>query len=165
MTTQSIAVKSFALSAEEGRTPQPLNILGAEMLAKLTNDDTDGTVAIFYQNVPPMSGPPLHRHSREDEWFYVLEGQITMQVDGQQTIVRAGGSAFAPRGTVHTFHNFGPAPARHLVMVTPGGFQRFFEELALLNRGLPAPDLARVEQLMNEYGVELVGPPLSKANN
>jgi quercetin dioxygenase-like cupin family protein len=118
MTTQAIALKSFALSAQEGRTAQPLNILGAEMLAKLTTDDTDGTVAIFQQNVPPMSGPPLHRHSREDEWFYVLEGQITIQVDGQQTILRAGDSAFAPRGTARTYQNFGPASARHLVMVT-----------------------------------------------
>ena len=75
MTTQSIAVKSFALSAHKGRTQQPLNILGADMLVKLKNDDTDGKVAIFEQRVPPMSGPPLHRHSREDEWFYVLEGR------------------------------------------------------------------------------------------
>jgi quercetin dioxygenase-like cupin family protein len=161
MTTQSIARKSFVLGAQEGRTEQPLDILGAKMLAKLTNDDTDGTVAIFQQNVPPMSGPPLHRHSREDEWFYVLEGQITIQVDGQRTILRAGDSAFAPRGTVHTYQNFGVVPARHLVMVTPGSFQRFFEELSLLNRGLPAPDLVQAEKLMNKYGVELLGPPLS----
>jgi quercetin dioxygenase-like cupin family protein len=160
MSTQTV-LKSFALAAEEGRTEQPLNILGAKMLAKLTDEDTDGAVAIFRQNVPPMSGPPLHRHSRENEWFYVLDGQITMRVDGQQTILHAGDSAFAPRGTAHTYQNFGPAPARHLVVVTPGRFQRFFEELSLLNRGLPAPDLVRVEQLMNAYGVELQGPPLS----
>ena len=162
MTTQSITLKSFALAAEEGRTRQPLNILGGtEMLVKLTNDDTDGTVAISHENVPPMAGPPLHRHSREDEWFYVLEGRITVQVDGQQTILRAGGSAFAARGTVHTYQNFGPTAARMLVMFTPGGFQRFFEELAVLNRGLRAPDLVPVEQLMNKYGVEVLGPPLS----
>lgn len=46
-------------------------------------------------------------------------------------------------------------------MVTPGGFQRFFEELASLTRALPAPNLVRVQQLMNEYDVELLGPPLS----
>jgi hypothetical protein len=56
---------------------------------------------------------------------------------------------------------FGDAVARMLVMVTPGGFHRFFEELSSLNRGLPAPDLARTEQLMNSYGIELLGPPLS----
>ena len=66
MTTENINLKSFALAAEEGRTQQPHNIHGAEMMAKLTNDDTDGAVAIFHQSVPPISGPPLHRHSRED---------------------------------------------------------------------------------------------------
>jgi quercetin dioxygenase-like cupin family protein len=161
MTTQSIALKSFALAAEEGRTQQPLDILGGtEMLVKLTDDDTNGAVAIAHENVAPMAGPPLHRHSREDEWFYVLEGQITVQVDGQQTILRAGGSAFAPCGTVHTYQNFGPRAARMLVMFTPGAFQRFFEELAVLNRSLRGPDLAPVEQLMNTYGVEVLGPPL-----
>ena len=160
MTERGSTLHSFALQAEEGRTQQPLDILGADTLAKLTNEDTDGTLAIFQPNVPPMSGPPLHRHSREDEWFYVLDGQITVQVDGQRTILPAGGSAFAPRGTAHTYQNFSPAPARTLVLVTPGHFQRFFEELTLLNRG-PAPDLVRVEQLMNKHGVELLGPPLS----
>lgn len=121
MSRQSITLKSFILNAQEGRTEHPLNVLRAEMSAKLACDDTDGMVAIFQQNVPPMSGPPLHHHSREDEWFYVLEGQLTVQVDGQQTILCAGGSAFAPRGTAHTYQNFGPAPARQLVMVTPGG--------------------------------------------
>ena len=161
MTTPSIALKSFALSAQEGRTEQPLDILGAEMSVKLTNDDTDGIAAIFQQNVPPMSGPPLHRHSREDEWFYVLDGEITLQIDGQQTILRARSSAFAPRHTAHTFQNFGPGAARMLVMVIPGRLQQFFEELSSLNRGLPAPDLVRTEQLMHEYGIELLGPPLS----
>lgn len=160
MTTQSIAPKSFALSTHRGRTHQPLNILGADMLVKLKNEDTDGKVAIFEQKVPPMSGPPLHRHSREEEWFYVLEGQITIQIDGRRAILRTGDSAYASCGTAHTYQNYGPARARTLVVVTPGHFQRFFEELTLLNRSMLAPDLARVEQLMNEYGVELLGPSL-----
>ena len=112
MTTQIIGLKSFVLGAQEGRTEQPLNILGVEMLAKLTNDDTNGAVAIHHENLPPMSGAPLYRHSREDEWFYVLEGQVTVQIDGKQTILRAGGSAFVPRGTTHTIQNFGPAADR-----------------------------------------------------
>jgi quercetin dioxygenase-like cupin family protein len=162
MPTQSIALKSFALADDEGRTQQTLSILGGtEMSVKLTNDDTDGTVAIAHENVAAMAGPPLHRHSLEDESFYVLLGQIAVQIDGQQTILRAGGSAFAPRGTVHTYQNFGPTAARMLVMFTPGGFQGFFEELAVLNRGLRGPDLAPVEQLMNKYGVEVLRPPLS----
>ena len=161
MRIQAIALNSFALSVQEGRTERPLNILGAEMLAKLMSEDTDGAVAIFQQNVPPMAGPPLDRHSREDEWFYVLDGQITVQIDGQQIILRKGGSAFAPRGTAHTYQNFGSAPTGTLVLFTPGGFQRFFEQLTQLNPGLPAADLVRVQQLMHEYGVQLLGSPLS----
>ena len=123
MTTQIIGLKSFVLGAQEGRTEQPLNILGAEMLVKLANHDTNGVVAILHHNLPPMSGPPLHRHSREDEWFYVLDGQITVQIDGQQTMLRAGGSAFAPRGTAHAIQNFGPAAAQVLVMQPPVAFK------------------------------------------
>jgi mannose-6-phosphate isomerase-like protein (cupin superfamily) len=134
---------------------------GTSTLAKLPNDDTDGKIAIFQENVLPMSGPPLHRHSREDEWFSVVEGQMTVQIDGQQFILRTGGSAFAPRGTAHTFQNFGPAGARVLVLFTPGYFQQFFEELSSLIKVQPTLEHVRVEQLMNKYGVEVLGRPLS----
>jgi uncharacterized cupin superfamily protein len=70
---------------------------------KLTNTDSNGAAAVFHLTVPPMSGPPLHRHSREDEWLYVLGGEIIAEIDGQRVVLGAGGSAFAPRGTVHTF--------------------------------------------------------------
>jgi mannose-6-phosphate isomerase-like protein (cupin superfamily) len=155
--TQDKSLNSFTLAAGQGRTAESLDILGEEVLVKLTN----AAAAIFHLTVPPMSGPPLHRHSREDEWFYVLQGQITADIGGQQIVLDAGGSGFASRGTVHTFQNFGDVVARMLVMVTPGGFNHFFEELSALNQGLPAPDLVRTEKLMNEYGIELLGPPLS----
>jgi quercetin dioxygenase-like cupin family protein len=149
MTTHWTGLDAFALTARKGRTPEPLDILGEEVLVKLTNADTNGAAAVFHLTVPPMSGPPRHRHSREDEWFYVLDGQIIAEIDGQQTVLHAGGFGFASRGTVHAFQNFGDTAAQMLVMVTPGGFHRFFEELSSLNRGLPAPDPARTEQLMN----------------
>lgn len=105
MTTRTPTVAAFALSAGEGRTPQPLNILGPEILVKLADADTLGDVAIFHQIVPPLGGPPLHRHSYEDEWFYVLNGKMTLEIDGERKLLYAGGSAFAPRGTVHAFKN------------------------------------------------------------
>ncbi len=150
----------FALKPAEGRTPGALNVLGEEVLVKLGNADTGGAAAVFHVTVPERSGPPLHRHSREDEWFYVLEGEITVEIDGQRVQLRPGASAFAPRGTAHAFQNFQAETARMLVMVTPGGFHQFFEEVSALNHGLPAPDLAGTERLMNAYGMELLGPPL-----
>jgi mannose-6-phosphate isomerase-like protein (cupin superfamily) len=138
MTTHKNNLNAFPLAAEQGRTREPLDILGEEVLVKLTNADTNGAAAVFHLTVPPMSGPPLHCHSREDEWFYVLEGEITAEIDGRRTILNRGGCAFTPIGTVHTFQNFGTATAHILVMVTPGGFHQFFEELSSLNKGLPS---------------------------
>ena len=83
---------------------------------KLTNADTNGAAAVFHLTVPPMSGPPRHRHSREDEWFYVLDGEITAEIDGQRSVLHAGGSGFASRGTAHTFQNFGDAFSHRVVV-------------------------------------------------
>jgi mannose-6-phosphate isomerase-like protein (cupin superfamily) len=161
MTTRDISLNAFALDAQEGRTRRPLNILGEETLVKLSNADTDGAVSIFQQSIPPLAGPPLHRHANEDEWFYVLEGQITVQIDGERSVLQGRGSLFAPRGTVHTFKNFGNVSVHILVLITPGRFQRFFEDLSALSEGEAAPELARIEQLAKEYGIEILGPPLS----
>jgi quercetin dioxygenase-like cupin family protein len=161
MTTHTTSLNAFVLAAGEGRTSEPLENHGQKTLVKLTNRDTNGAAAIFHQSVSPMSGPPLHRHSREDEWFYVLDGEITVEIDGERTVLREGGSAFAPRGTAHTFKNFGDDTAQMLAIVIPGGFNQFFEELSSLNRGLSAPDLVRTGQLANRYGIELLGPPLA----
>jgi quercetin dioxygenase-like cupin family protein len=157
MGIQTSSLNAFSVAPEQGRSPKPLNILGSDVLVKLANADTNGTVAVFQHPVPPMGGPPLHRHSREDEWFYVLDGEITVEVDGERMVLPAGGSAFAPRSTVHAFQNFGTTQARILVMVTPGGFHQFFEKLSALS----SQDPARLDQIAKEYGIEILGPPLS----
>jgi quercetin dioxygenase-like cupin family protein len=157
-----ITVNSFVLGESEGRTPEALNILGQATLVKLTSSDTGGDVAVFHLTVPPMSGPPLHRHSREDEWFYVLDGTITLEIDGTRTVVKPGDSAFALRGTVHAFQNFTAETGKMLVMTTPGtDFNRFFVALSAHNMGLAAPDLPGSVQIMMEHGIEMMGPPLS----
>jgi hypothetical protein len=98
-------------------------------------------VAVVHLTVPKLAGPPLHRHSREDGG--------------------AGSSAFAPRSTAHAFRNFRNEAVDILVMVTPAALDQFFEDVAALNKGLSQPDFARVEQLMQSCGMELLGSPLS----
>jgi quercetin dioxygenase-like cupin family protein len=161
MTPRIPTLAPFTLSPSEGRTPEPLNIHGVEILVKLADADTHGAVAIFHEIVPPLCGPPLHRHSYEDEWFYILNGEITTEVDGERNVLSAGDSTFAPRGTVHTFKNFGDSPAKMLTVVMPGRFNLFFEELASLNAGRSAPDMAAIERLSRDYGIDILGPPLS----
>jgi hypothetical protein len=87
--------------------------------------------------------------------------RITAEISQERLVLNAGGSAFVSRGVAHTFQSFTEATARVLVMVTPGGFNQFFGELSALNKELPFPDLLRTEELLNSYGLDLVGPPLS----
>ena len=161
MTVPISSLTAFSLEAEEGRSREPLDIFGQMTLVKLANADTDGAVAVFHLTAPPMSGPPMHRHLREDEWFYVLEGELTFEVDGKRFVQGDGGSVFAPRGSVHTYQNLTNSTAKLLVMTTPGGFSDFFAALSEANKGLAKPDFARSEQILNEYGMEMLGPPLS----
>lgn len=149
------------LEPAAGRTPAPLNVLGTPVLVKLLSADTGGHASMFHITAPPLSGPPLHRHEREDEWFYVLEGRITAEVDGQRIELAPGDSAFLPRGSAHTYQNFTEVNARMLVMTTPGGFDRFFTECSAMSQGVAEPDLAAVARLMNQHGMELLGPPLA----
>jgi quercetin dioxygenase-like cupin family protein len=160
MTGTELKLKTLVLGPRDSRSADDLNVLGEPGLIKLAGRDSGNQAAVIEFSVPKMSGPPLHRHSREDEWFYVVEGEITWEVDGQRHTGRPGHSAFAPRGTAHAFQNFRDQPARLLVMVTPAGLDRFFEDVSALNRGLAQPDFARTEQLMKDYGMELLGPPL-----
>jgi quercetin dioxygenase-like cupin family protein len=161
MTTTEQQLKALMLGPTDNRMREPLDVLGEPGLVKLAGADTGNAVSVVHLTVPRLSGPPLHRHSREDEWFYVLDGKITWEIDGQRLEGIAGASAFAPRGTAHTFQNFQDQPAHILVMVTPAGLDQFFEDVTALNKGLDQPDYARVEELMKSYGMELLGPPLS----
>ncbi|HUX43579.1 MAG TPA: cupin domain-containing protein [Terracidiphilus sp.] len=161
MTNTELRRKALVLGPQDYRSREPLDVLGEPGLVKLAGADTENAAAVVHLTVPKLGGPPLHRHSREDEWFYVLDGELTWEVDGQRFTGGAGASAFAPRGTAHAYQNFHGEAAHLLVMVTPAGLDKFFEDVTVMNKGLSQPDFARVEQLMQSYGMELLGPPLS----
>jgi hypothetical protein len=79
---------------------------------------------------PAGSGPPRHVHDREDETFVVLTGECEFWLEGTSFIRGPGESAFIPRGREHTFRVAGSEPSRHLLILTPGGFESFFAEMA-----------------------------------
>jgi quercetin dioxygenase-like cupin family protein len=161
MTVTEQRLKTLVLGPQEYRLSTALDILGEPGLVKLAGSDTNEAVAVVHLTVPKLSGPPLHRHGREDEWFYVIDGEITWEIDGKRFSGGAGTSAFAPRGTAHAFQNFSDQTAHVLVMVTPAGLERFFEDVTIMNKDLAQPDFERVGKLMQDYGMELLGPPLS----
>ncbi len=161
MNTNVLSESAYVVWPNQGRTPEPLDVLGVETLVKIAGRDVGDRAAMFHLTVPSMAGPPLHRHSREDEWFYVLDGEITIEIDGRRFEAGPGCTAYAARGTAHAFQNFRSESSHMLVTVAPAGLDRFFAEISSLNRGLPTPDFEGVERLMKGYGLELLGPPLA----
>ena len=100
---------------------------------------------------PRALGGPVHRHSREDEYSYVLEGRLGAILGGDEVVVEAGSLLSKPRGQWHTFWNASDAPVRVLEIISPGGFEQLFRELSSL--GEPAPEA--ISELGARYGVDV----------
>ena len=93
-----------------------------------TRDQTGGALGLFRQTIAPKSGPPTHIHHAEDEFFYVVSGEFKVKLGDRIMSAPAQSVMFVPRGTAHTFQNVGTEPGVLLVGVTPGGFEKMFEE-------------------------------------
>ena len=103
-------------------------------------------------------GPALHTHVREDEVWYVLEGDFRFKAGAEMFWVSTGGLAFGPRGTPHNFQNVGDEPGRLLVITAPSGAERLFEDYAALLPGPVGPEM--LEAVARANWVDFVGPPL-----
>jgi mannose-6-phosphate isomerase-like protein (cupin superfamily) len=105
----------------------------------LRSEQTADQLAVIEISVPARwAGPPLHHHAF-DETFYVLHGELTFQVGDELVTAGPGELAFAGRGTHHTLANLGDAPARYLLVCTPGAFERYFDRMAAAATGVAAP--------------------------
>ena len=106
----------------------------------------------------PMSAralaAPLHRHTREDEYSYVLEGRMGALLGDDVVTAGPGDLVFKPRNQWHTFWNAGDEPCRILEIISPAGFERFFAELDAMGGALQAPPQA-VGELAQRYGLEM----------
>jgi mannose-6-phosphate isomerase-like protein (cupin superfamily) len=122
-----------------------------EVLA--TREQTGGSLGMFRQTIAPKSGPPTHVHQAEDEFFYVVSGEFKVKFGDRIMAAPAQSLMFVPRGTAHTFQNVGTEPGVLLVGVTPGGFEKMFEE----RQGV---DAETNRALMKAHNMEVVGPPL-----
>lgn len=143
--------------------PDAIEWLGVEYKTILSSDDSNGGISVTDSLSPPESGPPRHIHHDADETFVVLTGEIGFWLDGQQIRCSAGDSVFIPRGTPHTFVVLGDTPSRHLVILTPGGFEGFFAEMAAGQFGIPE-DMPQIEESAKRHNLSFCGPPLSPAD-
>ena len=115
---------------------------------------TDGSYVLWETEVPPGGGPPPHMHAREEEGFYVLEGEIDFTAEG--TTLRAGPGAYLnmPKTTPHSFRNNTDRPARMLVLCAPAGIEHFFMEAD----GKPPEALAEIAA---RYGITILSARLT----
>lgn len=118
--------------------------------------ESGGGFSLVEHPMPPRAlAAPLHRHSREDEYSYVLEGRVGALLGDEVVYGEAGDLIFKPRGQWHTFWNAGDEPARILEIISPGGFERYFEELTELPAESGRPDRSAIAAIAARYELEL----------
>ena len=139
-----------ATAPGEGRT---IMLFAVRFDYKVTSADSGGDLAALEVTIPPRTLVKPHNHSREDEFTVVLDGTVMARVGDQVVEAGAGASLVKPRGTPHAMWNTGPEPARVLEVLSPGGLEDYFEELApVLRDKAPA---ATYDALAARYGLTI----------
>jgi mannose-6-phosphate isomerase-like protein (cupin superfamily) len=151
---------AFVVLAGEGTTIA--GPAGGPTTIKIRAEDTAGSFALVENVIAPMDGPPLHVHAREDEMWFVPEGHFRFRADDRILDAPAGSFVFVPRGVRHCLQNIGDSPSRVMVMFTPGGMERFFEQHAALLPGPVDPEAFRA--IARDNGMDVVGPPLARSD-
>jgi mannose-6-phosphate isomerase-like protein (cupin superfamily) len=150
-------VRPFAVLSNEGKTLK--SPTGSSVTVKADTKNTNGSLTVLEMLTEPKDGPALHTHLREDELWWVLEGEYRFKLGDAIFSVSQGGMAFGPRGTPHNYQNVGDTQARLLVITTPSGLERFFEQFAEVP---PGPvDRDRIASVGQANWIDFVGPPLS----
>jgi quercetin dioxygenase-like cupin family protein len=152
----------YSLDDEEG---EAFWMLGMLQTVKIGKEDTGGRYGLLEIVVPEGVGSPWHIHPEEDEWFYVLEGELTFWVAETRLSLKAGSFAFGPKGVPHTFYAEAGG-AKALVGFAPMQFEGFLREVGAPapERVLPPPpdgppDVARLIEIGKRNGLEILGPP------
>src|SRR6187399_2194012 len=147
---------------DDGRT---IAVVGDVYRFLVTGKDTGGMYALWEALVPPGGGPPPHTHSREEEGFYVLEGEITFSIGGNRVVLGVGMFANMAIGVEHSFKNESSKPERMLISVAPAGLARMFFEVGVpLAAGATTTarptkeENGKLLEIAPRYGVEIRFP-------
>jgi quercetin dioxygenase-like cupin family protein len=146
----------------EGKT---LWVADELMTFKVSGEDTAGAYALTDSVVPPGGGPPPHIHHREDEAFWVLQGELEVMVGETAFRASAGSFVHLPKDIPHAYENVGTGPARFLTLVVPAGVEKFFEEVGNPGNDVSSPppfeeeDIEKLLAVAPKYGAEILPPP------
>ncbi|QDT63994.1 cupin domain-containing protein [Calycomorphotria hydatis] len=131
-------------------------VLGGDVIRVLASkEDTGQVYTLFETIVPSGAGPMRHVHRREDESFYVMEGEFDFFVGEEEVHAVPGSFLIGPRDIPHHFRCTSEIPGKLLIVITPGGFENFIAELAKLPLNEP-PDPVEIGSLFEKYGLEFV---------
>lgn len=130
------------------------DVLGDVQRHKLTGKETKNQIVEWVDDVAPGVGIPPHMHTREDEIFRVVKGEIEMMVDGKITVLKAGDIAYAPKNVPHAWKVVGTEKVKMITSAFPAGIEEMFYELASLPAG--PPDLGKVTEICGNYGVQFL---------
>lgn len=131
-----------------------LNVIGDIQTHKLIGSETSNQIVEWVDNVEPGVGIPPHIHTKEDEIFRVIKGQIEIMVDGKTTILNEGDIAFAPKEIPHSWKVVGTEKAKMITSAFPAGIEHMFKELAKLPAG--PPNFEKVSNICAKHGVSFV---------
>jgi quercetin dioxygenase-like cupin family protein len=144
------------------RNDDPFHFFGTLTTLRATGATTNGAFGLVDSLMPPGMESPYHVHGKEDEAFYVIEGEVALVVDGTWMVAGPGTYALGPRGIPHGFKVVSDTPARMLLLWTPGGFEHFVNEL---RQPEPAPgmeaeplDMQRVMAAATRADIQILGP-------
>ncbi|SFB67928.1 Cupin domain-containing protein [Halobiforma haloterrestris] len=154
-------VSPFVRGRDEG---DRFNMFGGLTFIKATGEETGGAYGLIEQRADAGMATPLHVHRAEDELWFVIDGRISVHVDGETVTVGPGDVAFGPRGLPHAFRVDEDA-SRYLIVRNAGG-ESFFEAVGDPADDLTLPDprpteaqLERLEEVLETYELDLLGPP------
>ena len=126
---------------------------GSEFTFKVVSEDTGGAYSIMEYFAPPGAGSPMHRHFGEDEAFHILQGTMTFQLGEERIEAGTGAFVYIPKGLRHAFANRTEEPVHALVILTPAGLERYFQEVAaLVEAGVT--DAATFQAVNQKYNLE-----------
>lgn len=133
---------------------------GRDLIFKVTGEDTGGAFDYFIVQVAPKGGPPLHVHHKQEETVQVVKGRFKVRIGEEIFYLEEGGFAYLPSKVPHAFLNLTDDAAELIVVYTPGGGHKFYQEFGPISRNGP-PDRAVFGALFAKYDMTLLGPPLS----
>ena len=152
----------FSVGAGKGRFDEHITIAGEPADCKVSARDTDGAMCVF--EFTSTGSGPRHRHQNQDEWIYVVDGELDVEIGQERFRVGGGESVFVPRKVAHGWASASHRPVKIINVYQPAGkMEDFFRELAKYEGKQPVHEALSYDEfcrMFQAHGMDVAGPPL-----